>query len=323
MLLRKIIFVPLLLLLISTLCFLYTSVLNNYLEIFFKPYGGLIELGTIALTILLSGLTFIIYLTLTQDFKFALVAGFITSLAPFAFLESSLALVIAVGFFISFILAYFNLQTNLKTYVNFAAAPLLTPPIKLLNTFILLTLAFGYFLHTNSVIQTQGFRVPDQLIEWAVDLSLKGQNPAVLGKKYLAQLPTLTEEQLNLLKQNPQILEQYGMTADDLEQFTPSSTSTPSSPNKNAVSITPSVPGANLKDIIKAQISNSLDDLLKPYLFAIPAVLALMFYSLTSFTLWLISLLLSPLISLIFSIFEKSGFLKFTSETRVVKKIIT
>lgn len=322
MLLKKIIVAPFVLILISAVCFLYTQILSNYLEIFFKPYGGLVEFSTISLTILLSGLIFITYLTLTQDFKYALILGIVASLIPFIFLQTPLAFVIAIGFLISFILAYFNLQTNLKTYVNFSAAALLTPPIKLLNTFILLTLTFGYFLHTNSLIQTQGFKVPDQLIDWAVDLSLKGQNPAILGKKYLAQLPTLTEEQLNLLKQNPQILEQYGLRADDLEQFTPSSTSTPSSPNKNAVSITPSVPGANLKDIIKAQISTSLDDLLKPYLFAIPAVLALMFYSLASFSLWILSLFLSPVISLLFLIFEKSGFIKFASETRVIKKIV-
>lgn len=322
MLLKKIIFAPLFLVLISALCFLYTQVLSNYLEIFFKPYGGLIEFGTISLVLLLSGLLFITYLTLTQDFKYALVLGIIAALIPLIFLKTTLAFVIAIGLLISFILAYFNLQTNLKTYVNFSAATLLIPPVKLLNTFILLTLTFGYFLHTNSLIQTQGFKVPEKLIDWAVDLSLKGQNPAVLGKKYLAQLPTLTEDQLNLLKRNPQILEQYGLSADDLEEFTPSQTTDPKTPNRNAVSITPSVPGLNLKDIIKAQITNSLDDLLKPYLFAIPAVLALMFYSLASFNLWILSLFLSPVISLLFLIFEKSGFIKFTSETRVIKKIV-
>lgn len=318
---KKSIFAPLFIIFTAVTLYLYVSILNQYLEIFFKPYGGLAEFSILSVSIIFISLTYALFVTLAQEFKIVLIPIILTSLIPFAFLSTSLSIVITIGLLISFTLSYFNLQTNLKTYVNFSAPTLLTSPIKILNTFLLLTLAAGYFLHTNSLIQTQGFKIPDAIIEWAVDLSLKNQNPPVLGVKYLAQLPNLTTEQLNLLKQNPQILEQYGLSADDLDNFTPTSSQT--SPNKNSVSVIPSIPGANLKDIVKAQISNMLDELIKPYLFIIPIILAFMFYSLGSLTLWILSLFLSPIISLVFYLLEKSNFIKFTTETRVVKKLIT
>lgn len=322
MILKKLIFAPPFIVLSCGILFLYSPLLNQYLEIFFKPYGGLYELSLVTTAILLSSLCYGIYITLTQDIKFALVAAILASAIPFFFLSSTLALVISIGFLISLTITYFNLQTSLRSYINFQASALLTAPIKLLSTFILLTLTFGYFLSTNSIIKTQGFEVPETLIDWAVDLSLKGQGPPVLGKKYIAQTPTLTQEQLEMLKQNPQILEQYGLGAEDLEQFVPEATTPTTSPNKNAVSVVPQLQGANLRDVIKAQISNTLDEIIQPYLFAIPFLLALMFYSLGSLTLWIGSLFLSPLISLIFYLFEKSGFIKFEKEMREVKKIV-
>ncbi len=320
---KKLIFAPVFLIFIASALYFYQPILNQYLEIFFKPYGGLIEFGTLAIFILFASLTFSLYITFTQDFKYALVLAVLASLLPFAFLRVNLAIVIGICLFISLILTYFNLQTNLRTYVNFLPTTLLLTPIKMLNTFILLTLAVGFYLNANSIIQTQGFKIPEQIIDWSIDLSLQNQNPPVLGKKYLAQLPTLTQEQLDLLKANPQVLEQFGLDPKDLDQYTPDNNpQNIKSPNQNAVSVTPSIPGANLKDIIKAQISDSLDRTIKPYLFAIPIILAFMFYSFASLILWILSLFLSPIISLIFLIFEKTGFIRFEKEMREVKKIV-
>lgn len=320
---KKFTFVPLIAVLWIGLIFSYNKILLQYLEVFFKPYGGIIEFSLLAVFILFISLFYALFITFTQSFKYVLPLNIFLSLVPFLFLSSNLSLVLMIGFLVVLTLAFFNFQTNLKTYINFKPTDILITPIKMLNTFIILILSVGFYFHSNTIIQTQGFKLPEPLIDWAIDLSLKQNSSPVLGEKYLAQIPTLTPEQLELLKQNPQILESYGLDANDLDQFVPGTQSNiPVSPNQNAISINPSLPTANLKDIIKAQISDSLDAILKPYLFAIPIILAFMFYSLTSLVLWILSFFISPILLLIFSILEKSGFITFEKEMREVKKII-
>lgn len=321
--LKKIIFAPVFLVFIVSVIYFYQPILNQYLDIFFSSYGGLYEFGILAIIITLTSLSFCLYITFTQDIKFAVPLALATLAIPFIFLKPQLALIVGIGLLLSLTITYFTLQISLKSYVNFQPGNLLSGPIKTLNTFIVLVLAFGFFLNANSIIQTQGFKIPEALIDWAIDLSLQGQNIPVKGERYLAQLPSLTQEQLDLLKQNPQVLEQYGLDPNDLDEFVPgANSSTPASTNQAAVQVVPSLPGMNLKDIIKAQITDSLDQMIKPYLFAIPFVLAFLFYSLTGFCLWIVSMFINPVIFLMFYIFEKSGFLKFEKEMREVKKIV-
>lgn len=326
-LLKKLVFIPLALVLFATSIFYYQQILMQYLDVFFKPYGGIIEFGILAGIILLTSLSWIIFMCFSQSFKFLIIPLLISAAIPFLLFQSNVGLIIGIVFALGLLTTFFNLQTNLKTYINFKPSELLIPAIKLLNTFTLISFSLGYYFYVNTIIQTQGFKLPETLIDWAIDLSLQsqmqGQNPPVLGKKYLAQIPTLTQEQINLLKQNPQILQQYGLDPNDLDEFVPGTPSNePISPNQNAVSITPSLPGANLKDILKAQISDSIESMLKPYHYVIPVVLAFMFYSLSSLILWLLSFFLTPIISLIFLIFDKSGFVTYQKEMREVKKMI-
>lgn len=317
---KKIIFAPLFLILITASIYFYKLILDKYLDLFFGNYGGLYEFALLAVPLVFASLTYCLFITFTQDFKYAIVLAIITALIPFAFLSFNLSLVIGAGLLISLIITYFNLQTGLRSYVNFQAPALLLTPVKMLNTFVLLTLAFGYFLNANSIIQTQGFKIPDSLIDWAIDFSMSSQNYNFKGEKhYLAQ--ALTPQQIELLKQNPGVLEQYGLKPEDLEALSPSSNQQAGPQNQKVIQAIP-LPSGNLKDVLKNQINGMLDQTLKPYLFVIPILLAFMFYSLASLIMWLISLFLSPLISLIFLIFEKTGFIKFANETRVVKKII-
>jgi hypothetical protein len=319
---KKLIFAPLFLAFTISTLYFYKIILIKYLDVYFGNYGGIYEFALLSLPLMFIGLTYCLFVTFTQDFKYAIGGAIIAGLTPFLFLNTNLSIVISAGLLISFILAFFNLQSELRSYTNFQSAKLLKSPIKLLNTFILLTLTFGYFLNANSIIQTQGFKIPDSLMDWAIDLSLKGQGIPVKGVKYLAQIPTLSQEQINLLKQNPDILKQYGLDPDVDELVPAENTTSAKSSNKNAIQVIPSLPGTNLKDIIKAQMSTALDAMIKPYLFAIPMILAVLFYSLAGFTLWFFSLFLSPILTIIFSILEKTGFVKYEKEMREVKKII-
>lgn len=319
---KKIVFAPLFILFITATIYFYKIILDKYLDIYFGSYGGIYEFALLSLPLLLTSLSYCLYVTFSQDFKYAFFGAILASLTPFIFLDNNLAIVVAVGLLISFTLGFFNLQTELKSYTNFQPTKLLKSPIRLLSTFILLALTFGYFLSTNSTIKTQGFKIPDSIMDFAIDASLKSQGVPVKGVKYLAQGPTLTEEQLKLLKQNPQVLKQFGLDPKDLDQFVPDDSTAAKSPNKNSVQVMPNISGANLKDIVKAQMSDAVDSMIKPYLFAIPFLLAVLFYSLASFTLWLFSLFLSPILMLIFSILEKTGFIKYEKEMREVKKIV-
>lgn len=305
--------------------FSYQQILGQYLDVFFKPYGGIIEFTSLAIFILGFSLSYSLFVTFTQSFKYILPFSLLISPAPFLFFSLNISLILMIGFLIISILAFLNFQTNLKTYINFKPVEILNSPIRILNTLIVLLLSFAFYFHTNYIIQTEGFKLPEPLIDWAIDLSLKQNNPPVLGERYLAQIPSLTPEQLEVLKQNPQILESYGLNPDDLDQYVKNMPSNQqASPNQNAVTLNPSsiMPQANLKDVIKAQISNSLDAAIKPYLFAIPIILAFMLYSFTSLILWLLSFLISPILILIFYILEKSDFIKFETEMREVKKIV-
>lgn len=317
---KKLLFSPLFLISITVSLYFYKPILDKYLDVFFGAWGGLYEFSLLTIPIFFSSLCFVLFVTFTQDFKYALVIAIISAFIPFAFLPTNLSLVIGIGIILSLTIVYFNLQSALRAYINFQPSTLPTPSIKMLNTFLLLTLTAGFYLNANSIIQTQGFKLPDSLIDWAVDMSIASSGMNFKGEKqYLAQ--ALTPEQIELLKQNPQILQQYGLKPEDLDALNqtqktqPASETKSSSPSSNATT-------SGLKDTLKNQINNMLEQTIKPYLFVIPILLAFMFYSLGSLILWFFSLFLSPLISLIFSIFEKSGFVRFEKEMREVKKIV-
>lgn len=319
---KKLVFAPLFLSLVLILIYLFKLVLGKYIEVFLGTWGGLYELGLISLIIILASLSYCLYITFTQDVKYYLGLAIIGSLIPFIFLSPPLALVTAIGFFISLSVTYFNLMSGLKTYVNFQPAAILSFPVKTLNTFLVLSLSLVFYFHSNSIIATQGFKIPDPVLDWAIDLSLQGNVP-VRGEVYLAQAATLSPEQLNLLKQNPQLLEQFGLSQNDVDNFLQNTApQSIQSINQNAGRTVSSLPGMNLKDTVKTQITNSLDQLIKPYLFAIPILLAFLFYSICSFALWIFSVFLSPAILLVFYVLEKTDFIKFANETRIVKKII-
>lgn len=78
------------------------------------------------------------------------------------------------------------------------------------------------------------------------------------------------------------------------------------------------IPQDEIKQAVKDQIQNFIN----PFIGFIPAVLALLlFFTLQSITS-MINLLSYPLLWGVFSILEKSGFIKFTTEMRPVKKLV-
>lgn len=84
---------------------------------------------------------------------------------------------------------------------------------------------------------------------------------------------------------------------------------------------TPKAPQNLTQDLIKQTVKDQLQNLIKPYTNFIPAGLAIILFltlqALTSF----VSLLIYPLLWIIFYILEKTGFVKFEVEQRPVKKL--
>lgn len=75
-------------------------------------------------------------------------------------------------------------------------------------------------------------------------------------------------------------------------------------------------------DLIKQTVKDQVQSFIRPYLGFIPAILSVvLFFTLQSLTS-LINLLTVPLLWITFYLLEKSGFIKFTTEMRPVKKMV-
>lgn len=75
-------------------------------------------------------------------------------------------------------------------------------------------------------------------------------------------------------------------------------------------------------NLIKQTLKDQIQNLIKPYLNFIPAVLALLLFISLQSIASVINLLLHPLLWIIFYVLEKTGFIKFTTEMRPVKKMV-
>ncbi len=93
------------------------------------------------------------------------------------------------------------------------------------------------------------------------------------------------------------------------------------------ISLTPQVKSQTIQsnlsqDVIKATVTTQINELVKPYQDYLPLILGLMFFASLQSISALLSLLLTPILWLLFFIFTKTGFIKFDIETREIKKLV-
>ena len=81
-------------------------------------------------------------------------------------------------------------------------------------------------------------------------------------------------------------------------------------------------PGDLLSDTVKQAIKDQLQNVLKPYLGIIPAILAVLLFLMLQSLMSILNLMIHPVIWIMFYILEKSGFIKFTEEMREVRKMV-
>lgn len=148
-------------------------------------------------------------------------------------------------------------------------------------------------------IHTKGVQIPDALLELSSQLGSGLQPPSVDNQ---TQQNSITKDQIELLRKNPELMRQYGLNPKALDLI-----ETQGSPN----------PSSTIKTLLKTQ----LETMLTPYAGIIPFVISLLFFvTLKSFAS-LLSFMIGPLLSLLFYIFEKTGYIHYTLETRQVKKL--
>lgn len=299
---KKLTFAPIFLVLLATLLYFASPLLKTTDIIFSLNLQTFYQLIILSILILASSLAFVIFASLSLDWKIILPVILISSVIP-------LDLVLGIGIAISLLSSFIVLENRMKGYLNFQASSLLSPSIKQLTGFLIIALSVSFYLSANKQIVQKGFEIPDSLIESSLNL-MPQTNLSVQGYKYnkrlIAQLPQITPEQIQLLKQNPDLLKQYGVDPKMLDSLT---TTTNSNSNLTAQAVKP---------LIKQQ----LQTMIKPFQnFIAPILALLLFLTLQSFTA-ILGLFISPIVWIIFYILEKTKFIHFEAEMREVKKLV-
>lgn len=304
-LIKKLALAPAFLLIFITLLYQLSPLLSSYEYFFSLETATLTQLITVALFFSFSSFLFSLFAALADDWKIVLPLALLSSLLSFIFIPPALALILAVSFFVSFLLTFLSLSIELKSYLTFQPNKLLGPAVRHLSGLLILSFCLVYFFSSSKMIAQNGFEIPDSLIDTALKIAApklpEAQNPQ-------SSLPSIPQEQIEMLKKNPQLLKQFGLDPSVLDSLSQSKSSSSLQDQGNAV----------IKTALKAQ----LDGIIKPYLGFVPATLALLlFITLTSLTS-LLNLLLYPLLWMTFLILEKTGFVRYEIEMRQVKKLI-
>ncbi len=305
-LLKKLIFAPIFLIVFSVLIFQISPLLSSYDFIFSLSINTLISLITLCALISLASFLFVLFAAIASDWKISLPVGLICSAVPFIFIPSALAIVFAVVILVGLLIVNLSLDSTLKSYLTFKPTSLLGPAVKNLTGLLILAFCVIYFLSISKIIPQKGFQIPDSLIDTA--LKMAPADLSAQSNSMPAQLPTISPEQIELLKKNPDLVRQSGLDPKILDTLSqPRSTKTTQNPTN---------------DLIKQTIKNQVQSTIKPYLSFIPAGLAVLLFFLLSSFVFITNLFISPLLWLTFLILEKTGFAKFETEMREVKKLV-
>lgn len=260
--------------------------------------------------LLLSGMFFVIFVTLADDVKIVIPISLLCSIVPALVITNQYNLFLSGGLFLAQVLIYLTLKQKLSSYLTFSANTILSPSIKHFAILILLIVSGVFYLSLSANIKQNGFQLPDSLLDLSINLATQ-QQPASQNDEEIAQpIPQLTAEQIQLLKKYPNLLEKYGLDPSALDSVTTST--------KKTSTQTTSVTSQLIKPILEKQFQ----DMIKPFENWIAPAFALLFF----FTLMSISSLLSlfilPMLWILFWMMEKTGFTKVTTEMREVKKLV-
>lgn len=300
---KKLLFAPFFLLAFVILISQLTSLLSSYDFIFSLSFDTLIQLLKISTLLTLAGFLFALFATFANTPKIILPLICLAALSPLFFIKISLSLVLIVAIIISLLLTYLALESALKSYLTFAPSALIGPSVRRFTTLIIISFSIVYFLSSSRLIAENGFQIPDSLIDTALKMT---PLPAEQTSAVSTQLPNIPSQQLEILKKNPGLLKQFGLDPKILDTL----------PAKAAA------PQELAGDLLKQTLKDQIQNLVKPYMSFVPAVLALLLFLTLISLASILNLFIYPLLWLIFFILEKTGFVKFEVEQRPVKKLV-
>lgn len=307
--LKKIAFAPLFLIFIALTCLKLTSFLQNSQVLFSLDQSILVELLLLTALIIFTGISFVLFAVIANDLRIVIPIIILSLAFPLIFFPSPLSYFFAVGISICFILSFFIIDNKLNSYLTFQPSSIFAPPTKQLIGFMVLIISFVYFLSISQVIKNDGFQIPDSLIDASLKLTPMPDELNLTETTESLNLPPISQEQIDLLRQNPQLLKESGLDPSILDSFDPTA----------KTNVTKNIPSP--KDLIKQTVKQQVDNMIKPYINYIPAFLAIgLFLTLKSFAA-LLSMIVGPVFWLIFYLLEKTGFVNFTTEMREVKKL--
>ncbi len=296
---KKLIFAPFFLAIFFILLSSLSSLTKSYDFIFSFSLNSFIQLIIISALLPLSSLLFVVFATLSSDWKINLPVGILASLIPLFFWETGLAIIFSVLILINLLITFLNLGTTLKNYLTFSPNSIFSPLIRNLSGLLILSICIIYFFSASKTISEKGFKIPDSLIESALKLTPMPQ----LSNQQETSMPQITNDQINLLKKNPNLLKQSGLDPKILDTL--------DNQSKNP-----------LEDTIKQTVKDQFESLIKPYTSFLPVILAiLLFFTLSGLTS-LTNLFVYPILWLTFYILEKTNLISFTTEQRPVKKLV-
>lgn len=329
--LKKLLFAPVFLGLVAYSVYLLKPYLTSYGVIFAVSYSEFINLLVFSGTILFSAITFAVFSCLAQDWKLIGPVSFFAGAPCVYFLPQPLSFVIAGALILSLVFNYLMLENSLKNYFTFKPTELLGPSIKSLTFLIVLVFSIGFYLSINKEIQTKGFEIPDTLIDQALKLSPQPEDlNNIKGIKFLAQTPLITQEQIDFLKKNPDLVKQAGYDPKILDNYSaPTPASSPktqqSSQKQQTTTQLPSLPGIQIPtssaDLTKKLIKSQFQKMIDPYKGIIPGVLALLFFVALNSLVSLLGIFNTPITWFVFQLLQSSGFIRFEKEMREVKKM--
>jgi hypothetical protein len=324
---KKLVFAPIFLVSMFGLCALLPGILTSSNGLFSLSWEVFVQLILFSGILIFTSFAFVVFTGLSQDFKFVGPVILMSSAIPFLCLPTQQSIIISIGFAIAFFIIALLLINNLKKYITFQASALFGGPIRNTTKLLLVVIAIAYYVMLQAQISQNGFQIPDSLI----DASLKFATPqlptsqnvqgvSIAQNAQEMQLPSLSKEQIDLLRKNPQLLEQYGLDPSVLDMLDQPQQTSPKSGKSDTSLTTPSTlnPQTFLRNTLKSQLQKMID----PYMRYIAPFMALMLYLTLQGIVSLLSIFLSLLLWITFYILEKSGFITFTEEMCPVRKMV-
>lgn len=294
LLFKKLSFAPFFIASLIYTLYLLNSILSSPEILLSLDLNALILPLSLTALILMTSFLYVVFVTLSQDLGLITVVSIIASFTPFIIFPTNLSLILGIGIFIGLMFVYFTLNNELKTYINFNPTNLLSPSIKNLATVFIIIFSIALFFITSSSIKNNGFKIPDSLINNLINLTPIPQ----LSKQNLKIDP----KDLELIRQNPTLLEQYGIDLQTLDKLTN--------------------PNTSLESVFKDNIRKTLEDNLAPFISWIPIIASLFFFLSLKGVVSLLSIFLGVFISLVFLLIEKINLIHFIKEMREVKKLV-